>query len=188
MKLVDEVYLNVAKELSRLSKDENTKVGCIIVDSSGREVSSGRNGTVSGFDDSYIPMTREEKTLEYVEDYTTQSVTASKYAFMIHAEVNSLTHATDPQRLVGATLYCTHFPCSKCALQIAQHKIARVVIPSDGYLAKCVDETDQKITKFIFSQKCIQFQIGDESINLSKFRKEPKTYLEEMNDQGLMPC
>lgn len=187
MELIDEVYLNVAKELSRLSKDQNTKVGAIIIDTSGREVGSGRNGTVSGFDDSYIPMTREEKELQYLEDGKLITFSANKYPMMIHSEANAIAFARDPEKLVGATIYCTHMPCSKCALNIAQHKIARVVIPSEGYIAKCVDEKDQILTKFIFAQKGIVFQIGDKVVELTKPDNQLPPW-EKDNRIGIMPC
>jgi len=138
------------------------------VDSSGREVSSGRNGTVPGFDDAYIPHTREVENLEYLENGDVKKLSANKYPFMLHSECNAINFATDPKRLIGATLYCTHMPCSKCALPIALHKIKRVVIPEANNMAKCVDENDENITKFIFAQSGIVLQVGEKTIQLNK--------------------
>ena len=50
----DAVYSSMAREISKLSKDENTKIGAVIVAKDGTPISWGYNGTVSGFDDSGI--------------------------------------------------------------------------------------------------------------------------------------
>lgn len=165
MHLKDEVYLNIAKEVARLSKDENTKVGSVIVDKDGIVVSTGRNGTVSGFDDSKIPLSREEKPVQYWENGIKQELIINKYPLVIHSEGNAISMAENRSRLNGATIYVTGMPCPKCALAIAQSKISRVVMPSE-WVIKSVTEEDIKITKFIFSQADIELQIGDDVVKL----------------------
>ena len=63
--LKDDVYSNMAREISRLSKDKNTQLGAVIVANDGTPISWGYNGTVSGFDDLLVPHSREVKTLQY---------------------------------------------------------------------------------------------------------------------------
>jgi deoxycytidylate deaminase len=57
-------------------------------------------------------------------------------------------------------------PCPSCALQIAQHKVAKVVIPEDWNNIAMIREEDIKLSKFIFAQAGIVFQIHDKVINL----------------------
>ena len=63
--LKDEVYLNMVKEVAKLSKDKNTHIGALIVAQDGTPVSWGYNGAVSGFNDAMIPHSREKETLTY---------------------------------------------------------------------------------------------------------------------------
>ena len=168
MILKDEVYLNVAKEISRLSKDENTKVGAVIVDKDGRVVSTGRNGTVAGLNDSLVPHSRDIKGLTYFENGVEKEFQSNKYPFMRHAEENAIAFSESTSRLEGATMYATGMPCPKCALAIAQHKIARVVItPEAEFAIKMLNEDDKHISKYIFALAGIKFEIGDSEKNLS---------------------
>jgi dCMP deaminase len=169
MILKDEVYLNVAKEISRLSKDENTKVGAVIVDKEGRVVSTGRNGTVAGLDDSLIPHSREPRTLAYIEQGVKKTFESNKYPFMRHAEENAIAFSENMSRLEGSTMYATGMPCPKCALAIAQHKIARVVItPEAEFAIKMLNDEDKHVSKYIFAMAGIVFEIGDSNKHLLK--------------------
>lgn len=101
-----------AKLIANLSKDPSTKVGCYISDKKNRSVSKGYNGAPRNLpDDGWVKGDRERKL-----------------AATIHAEMNAILFA-ERDRLEGATLYCTHPPCSNCAAVIAQTGIARVVCP-----------------------------------------------------------
>jgi dCMP deaminase len=166
MDLKDEVYLNVAKEVARLSKDKNTKVGSVIVDKQGKVVSTGRNGTVAGFDDHVIPHSREEESLEFWENGNRTELISNKYNFMIHSEINNLLMVEDKSRLIDSTIYVTGLPCPKCALAIAQSKISRVVIPEEWSIKSLTDE-DIKVTKYIFAHASIQLQVGNGIVNLT---------------------
>ena len=53
--LKDNIYLDVAKNIARQSRDENTQVGAVIVAKDGSPVSWGYNGTIPGFNDDEIP-------------------------------------------------------------------------------------------------------------------------------------
>ena len=136
----DTVYLKMAEEIASLSKDENTKVGSIIIDKDGKVVSMGYNGCASKFglstnkDDKIVPHTREEESIQlktmysFLENKPNETFKANKYPFMIHAEQNALLTTSDMNRLNEATIYCTHYPCSTCANLIAQAGIKHVKV------------------------------------------------------------
>jgi dCMP deaminase len=173
-KLKDDVYSDQAKILSRLSKDQNTKVGAIIVASDGSPVSWGYNGTVSGFNDSKIPHNREEKDLYYMEyevgsndGLIQNTLKSNKYPFMCHAESNALFYA-DRQKLVGATLYVTGFPCENCAREIARAKIKRVVIRSITDDPNSMLNQPSEISKYIFAQADIRLNVDGKEVFLNK--------------------
>lgn len=128
----DDTYLKIAETIASLSKDQNTKVGSVIIDAEGKVVSMGYNGCASkfgvhlGLTDAIVPHTRDSEDIELVGDYTFLGVEEhkhsiyNKYPFMIHAEQNALLTTSDTNRLKGATVYCTHYPCSVCANLLAQ--------------------------------------------------------------------
>jgi dCMP deaminase len=104
-------FLKIAKEVSSWSKDESTKVGCVIVDEYKIIRSVGYNGLPRGLDDN-IPE-RQERPL--------------KYNYFNHAEDNALNNCN----IVGVstlncTIYVTMCPCSACARNIIQSGIKRV--------------------------------------------------------------
>jgi len=135
----DIVYLEIADKISELSKDQNTKVGTVIIDRDGKVVSMGYNGcpsnfgVVNGEDDKIVPHSRDFKEIRLQNDYKFLGVTKfihseNKYPFMLHAEQNALLTASDNSRLKGATMYCTHYPCTACALMLAQAGITDVKV------------------------------------------------------------
>jgi dCMP deaminase len=107
----DAMYMDIAKRVSEMSWDSDTKVGAIIV-KDGNIISMGWNGTPSGFpNDCKHPSTGA--TLPYV----------------IHAEANAISKlARDGGNGLGATLYCTLAPCMECTKLILQSGISEVVV------------------------------------------------------------
>ena len=167
--LKDDIYLEVAHNISKLSKDENTQIGAVIVTKEGAPVSWGYNGTVSGFRDDVIPHSREEKKLRYMEDYKYVDLQEHKYPFMCHAEENALDFANN-DKLKGATIYVTAMPCGICARQIAKKKLARVVVsPTPKNIAEnSIVGRDDILVKFIFAEARISLFIGNKEIFLDK--------------------
>ncbi len=165
-----EVYLNVANELAKLSKDQNTQVGCVIVDKNGKVVSTGRNGPISGINDSKIPHSREERTFYFSEimggTSETCEIKCNKYPFYIHAEANALLFCDNRDRLIGSTVYITGMPCYNCTLLMAQSKVARVVIPEDGGNIKMMDKNACDISKYLLLRSNIEFYRGKNRILL----------------------
>lgn len=107
----DQRFLELAELVSTWSKDPSTKVGAVIVSDS-RIVSLGYNGFAKGMPD-------------LSEHYDNRE---EKYSRIVHAEPNAilLAHAS----VSGMTIYVHPFmPCNRCAVQIIQAGIKRVVAP-----------------------------------------------------------
>ncbi len=102
----DEYFMAIAKVVATRSPDEDTKVGCVLVDDRNRIIGTGYNGHPRGIDGK--PTSRPDK-----------------YRWMIHAEQNAILFAT--RRLENATVYCTHLPCPNCALSLVAVGIRRIV-------------------------------------------------------------
>jgi len=109
----DDMYMDIAKRVSEMSYDTDTKVGAIVV-KNGNIISMGWNGTPSGFpNECKHPNTGV--TLPYV----------------IHAEANAITKLSrDGGNGLDATLYTTVSPCMECTKLILQSGISEVVITS----------------------------------------------------------
>ena len=104
--------LELARVVSKRSKDPSTKVGAVIMDPLGRIISAGFNGLPIGVADSAERLNNRDL----------------KYQMIRHAEANALAFATGPT--AGATLVVTHPCCAQCAGDAIQHGIARVVYPA----------------------------------------------------------
>ena len=113
-----EYYMSLAQLTAKRSKDPSTGCGAAIISSEGRVLGLGYNGMPNGCRDKFTW-------------YRDGGFLFSKYAFVVHAEVNAIMNST--ASLVGATLYCTLFPCNECAKVIIQSGITTVVYDSDKY-------------------------------------------------------
>jgi dCMP deaminase len=170
--LESEVYLNIAREYSRLSKDADTKVGAVIIASDGTQISSGRNGPPSGMNDDKIPLSREMSELSYIEDGNLVEFSSNKYPFMRHAERNAIAFANSrgqTEKLKSATIYVTHLPCPDCASDIAHYGISKVVVDDNikhDLNSSVSNSYNNYVTKYIFSQKDIKLYIGTKLIEL----------------------
>lgn len=107
----DRHFIEVARLVASRSKDPSTKVGAIIVDNEKRIVSTGYNGFPRGV----------------LDDPTRYGDRALKYEMVIHAEANAILFSHG--RAQHSSIYCTMFPCSRCAGFIIQSGIRRVVSP-----------------------------------------------------------
>lgn len=108
----DKWFLGLAEYVSTASKDPSTKVGAVVVDQLNRVVSVGYNGFPRGVDDA-------------AERYADRDL---KNKLIVHAEINAMVFAQ--RNLSGCTLYTWPFGCcSRCAAQVIQHGIRRVVSP-----------------------------------------------------------
>lgn len=130
LKLKYAVFLNIAKEVSRLSRCKRLKVGaCLVRD--WRIVSTGFNGTPHGLDND---CECEDKTKPMV----------------VHAEMNSILFAArHGLETNGCTLFVTNAPCFSCTRAIIQAGIVEVVYDEDYHTdgINLLKEADIKITK-----------------------------------------
>ena len=115
----DEYFMGLAHLSALRSKDPNTQVGAAIVDENHRVVSVGYNGFPTGVSDDEFPWSREGDVL------------TSKYAFVVHAELNAILNYQRSVR--GCTIYVSLFPCNECAKAIIQSGIKKIVYESDKY-------------------------------------------------------
>jgi len=115
----DEYFMGLAHLSALRSKDPNTQVGACIVDKNNRVISIGYNGLPTGCDDDVFPWTKEGSMFD------------SKYAYVVHAELNAILNAKVP--LNDTTIYVSLFPCNECAKAIIQSGITKVVYESDKY-------------------------------------------------------
>ena len=90
------------------SKDPDTQMGAIIINSRGRPLGWGYNGPPGDVSDTEVDWSRP-----------------NKYDWVIHAEENAIRHSHDD--LAGATLYVTGKPCKRCMLRIVSEGIKDVV-------------------------------------------------------------
>lgn len=116
----DEYFMSLAIVASLRSKDPNTKVGAVIVDSDNHVVATGYNGFIKGIDESKLSMRREGNWLD------------TKYPYICHAEINCLLNSSVIS-LKNTRLYCTLFPCNDCMKAIAQSGISEIIYLSDKH-------------------------------------------------------
>lgn len=112
----DQRYLDMAELVGSWSKDEATKVGCVIVGDAGQILATGYNGMPRRVDDD-VP----ERQLRPV-----------KYFYMEHAERNAIYNAAlTGTKLENSMLYVPWHPCADCARGIIQSGIWCVVIGTE---------------------------------------------------------
>ena len=111
----DRRFLELAKHISKWSKDPSTKVGCVVVGEDREIRSNGFNGFPRGIaDDSDRLEDREQK-----------------YPLICHAEENAIMHAARiGVSLKGNTAYISWPPSSRCARSLIQAGVNEVVFPA----------------------------------------------------------
>ena len=107
-------FLELAREISKWSKDPSTKIGAVIVNDDHRILATGYNGFPKGIDDAQERLNNREE----------------KYKLVIHAEKNAIYNATySGIALENSTLYVYGLPvCSECAKGVIQVGVKRVVM------------------------------------------------------------
>ncbi|OCL84241.1 deoxycytidylate deaminase [Arcobacter porcinus] len=113
----DKTFINIAKEIAKSSKCVSKQVGAVIV-KDGRILSTGYNGTPSGFQNCC-----DFWNNEYTKDHHEWSKT-----YEIHAEMNAIIWAARKGIAIeGATIYVTLEPCSDCSKNLIASGIKRIV-------------------------------------------------------------
>ena len=114
----DSYFLDIAHVVSTRAKCLKRTVGAVIVKDR-QIIGTGYNGPVSGFPHCEVCKRGEE---EAGKNYDACPA--------VHAELNSiLLAARNGQRVKGATIYCTDFPCNNCLKAMINAGIAEVVVP-----------------------------------------------------------
>lgn len=116
----NEFFMGVAKLAAQRSKDPNTQVGCCIVKDN-KIVGVGYNGMPNGIPDDDDLMFPWDNKGDFLH---------SKYAYVVHAELNAILNTLDRSQLNGSTMYCTLAPCNECAKAIIQSGIKRIIFGS----------------------------------------------------------
>jgi len=120
----DEYFIRMTHVISRKSHDAQTKVGCVIVNSSNEVVTTGYNGFIRGIDDNALPNKRPHK-----------------YPWMIHAEHNALISAArQGKSTLGCKVYVTGQPCFHCLQYMYQAGVTSIVYDSDFEINMCQDK------------------------------------------------
>ncbi len=114
----DEYFMGIAMLAAMRSKDPSTQVGACIVSQDNIIISTGYNGMPKGCSDDEFPWIREGDD--------------SKYAYVVHAELNAILNANG-RDLRGSRVYVALFPCNECAKAIIQSGVKEVVYLSDKY-------------------------------------------------------
>ena len=111
----DEYFLQIAHVGACRSPDQQTKVGCIIVNSKNHILGFGYNGFPSKTDSDGLPTVRPHK-----------------YPYMIHAEQNAISNMVLKED--NLTAYVTASPCLVCSKLLWQNGIRRIVIDRNGVI------------------------------------------------------
>lgn len=137
-------YMGIVDAIAKLSKDQSTQVGALILGPSFEVRSVGYNGAPRGCsaDEDERGVTRPEK-----------------YFWFSHAELNAITNAARVGTpLAGSSIVVTHPPCMDCARAIVQAGIIEVVtrMPSDEFLERWSDHTRR--TKHLFEECHVKYE------------------------------
>ena len=119
-------YLDIAAEVARRSTCLRRQYGAVIVKND-EIISTGYNGAPAGI------KTCREKGECMRDKLGIPSGTRMETCYAVHAEQNAIVQAAKlGVSIDGATLYCTHQPCSMCCKMIINSGIKRVIY-KEGY-------------------------------------------------------
>jgi dCMP deaminase len=119
----DEIFMEMAHSVAKMSKCVKYKVGCMLVHE-GRVISIGYNGTPSGFINCCDKFTENDMHNEILR----KSHTEWAENFEVHAEMNAILFAAKHGISTDdCTLYCTMQPCTNCLKHAVQSGIKRIV-------------------------------------------------------------
>jgi len=119
----DVIFLNIAKEISKMSKCVSHKVGVIIVKDK-RIISTGYNGTPSGFKNCNDVFKKDDFSRDEHHDFSEK--------FEIHAEMNAIIFAAkNGISIEGADVYTTLHPCNNCLKNLCNCGIRNIYYIDD---------------------------------------------------------
>lgn len=119
----DKRFIELAKTIATWSScyKQDRQIGAVIVKNK-RIITTGYNGAPSG-----ITSCKDRGKCLRIEK-NIPSGTQHELCYAIHAEQNAILQAAKlGVSIDGATLYCTHYPCTICAKMIVNTGIRRLV-------------------------------------------------------------
>jgi len=125
----DQYFMSMAHLASVRSHDEQTQVGCVIVNDKNHIISLGYNGFPANTKDGSLPRVRP-----------------GKYPFMLHAEQNAISNMIIKEDKLRA--YVTAYPCSVCAKLLWQNNIRDLIVDSKGVIYS-MNEGDIAVINFL---------------------------------------
>jgi len=145
----DAYFLNIAQAIKLRSSCIRRQVGAVVTKDN-RLLATGYNGTPKG-----ITNCNEGGCPRCNSD--APSGTALEDCICVHAEQNAIVQAARYGiRIEGADMYCTLFPCKDCAKLIINAGIVRVVVGSDHYNKKVMNDAMN-----LLADADVTIQIGD---------------------------
>ena len=126
----DQYFMSMAHLASVRSHDEQTQVGCVIINDKNHIISLGYNGFPANTKDSHLPTVRP-----------------GKYPYMLHAEQNAISNMIIKADNLKA--YITAYPCSVCAKLLWQNNIRELIIDKKGIIYS-MNENDIAVINFLF--------------------------------------
>jgi dCMP deaminase len=153
MKDPEKLWLDMVVRFSQQSKCRSRQVGAVLV-YDGHMFGQGWNGAPAGSSTDNCPRPRcAHVGLE--SGSACSSGSNLDQVLCTHAEINALLNAARAgRRTLGATLYCTTYPCGECAKAIVTAGIYEVVF---------LHEYNSPLTKLIFdnaNMKVRRFNVG----------------------------
>ena len=134
----DRRYLSIAQLVSTWSTctKSNRHIGCVCTRNN-RILTTGYNGAPMGMSSCV------ERGYCNKYEHGKHGSEGQELCYGVHAEQNAIAQAAfKGESLLGATLYCTHHPCSICAKSIINSGIKRVV-----YIWDYPDEMAEQLFK-----------------------------------------
>lgn len=143
----DKRFMELCKMVATWSSchRDNRQIGAVITKNK-RILTTGYNGAPSGL------KSCAEKGVCMRDELGIPSGTKAELCYGVHAEQNAIIQAARMGiNIEGATLYCTHKPCSICAKMIINAGIVRVVFENDypdEFTAKLFDESGIEVCRY----------------------------------------
>lgn len=139
----DTYFMEIARVVATRSTCVRRQIGAIIVKDR-RIITTGYNGAAPGLKHCLdVGCMRDEQGI--------QSGTRHEVCRALHSEMNAVIQAAQHGvSTKGATLYCTHQPCSLCARLLISAGIARIVYVGDypdEFAMEMLEEADIEVSR-----------------------------------------
>lgn len=139
----DTYFINMARFVSKKSKDNSTQCGTVIVSEDNTILSTGYNG---------LP-----RNMKYSEE---KFIRPFKYKVFSHSEQNAVANAARHGiKLLNSKAYITNFPCHECMRLLVQSGIVKIFVSNKCTLINREDWKDSLIASKLIAKEC-NIEIG----------------------------